>query len=204
MESPILILDFETSGLSPDLGDRVIEVGVVRIEEGRIADRFQSLMNPGLRISPFIERYTGITNTMLRRAPPVTEVMEQLAGFLGDTPLVAHNASFDRKFLDAELHRIGRRRAQDMLCSVRVSRRVYPSAASHALGALVEYLGLPNDGVFHRALADAELTAHLWLRICADLGRRHGFETVPLPVLAAIQGVPVKRAEAYLRAAARR
>ncbi len=204
MESPILILDFETSGLSPDLGDRVIEVGVVRIESGRITDRFQSLMNPGLRISSFIEHYTGITNTMLRQAPPVAEVMEQLANFLGDTPLVAHNASFDRKFLDAELHRIDRCRNQDVLCSVRVSRRVYPRAGRHSLGALVEYLDLPNNGVFHRALADAELTAHLWLRICADLCRRHGFGAVPLAVLADIQGVPVKKAEAYLRKAAGR
>src|SRR5690606_36026425 len=106
----VVVLDFETTGLSPDQGDRVIEVGAVLIENNRITDRFQSLMNPGMRINGFIENYTGITNAMLKDAPPVPEVMEEFASFLGDHHLVAHNANFDRRFLDAELRRLRRRR----------------------------------------------------------------------------------------------
>ena len=74
----VVVLDFETTGLSPDRGDRVIEVGAVLIENNRITDRFQSLTNPGMRINSFIENYTGITNSMLKGAPPVSEVMHRL------------------------------------------------------------------------------------------------------------------------------
>ncbi len=65
----VIVLDFETTGLSPDYGDRAIEIGAVRIENGEVVDRFQALMNPGRRINRFIEDYTGITNGMLQRCP---------------------------------------------------------------------------------------------------------------------------------------
>lgn len=93
---PFILLDFETSGLSPHYGDRAIEIGAVLIENSLIVDRFQSLMNQGFRINSFIEAYTGISNDMVEAAPPCEEVMEQFADFIGDFPLVAHNASFDR------------------------------------------------------------------------------------------------------------
>ena len=67
----VVVLDFETTGLSIDGGDRAIEIGAVRIERGRVTDRFQSLMNPGRRVDAFIEDYTGITNQMLKTAPPL-------------------------------------------------------------------------------------------------------------------------------------
>jgi len=105
---PVIVLDFETTGLSPQYGDRAIEIGAVLIDNDRIADRFQSLMNPGVRISSFIESYTGISNDMVAAAPPCEEVMEQFSEFMGQYPLVAHNASFDRKFLDLELGFIGK------------------------------------------------------------------------------------------------
>lgn len=102
----VVVLDFETTGLSPDYGDRAIEIGAVLLEDGKVSDRFQALMNPGMRISGFIENYTGITNSMLQKAPPCAEVMDEFAGFIKDHHLVAHNASFDKRFLDAELARI--------------------------------------------------------------------------------------------------
>ena len=68
---PVIVLDFETTGLSPQYGDRAIEIGAVLIENNRVIDRFQSLMNPGFRISSFIESYTGITNDMVAEAPPL-------------------------------------------------------------------------------------------------------------------------------------
>src|SRR5690242_456032 len=78
----VVVLDFETTGLSPDSGDRTIEVGAVLVQENRIRDRFQSLMNPGVRVSGFIEEYTGITNKMLSSAPPAAQVMRQFAAFM--------------------------------------------------------------------------------------------------------------------------
>ena len=79
----VIVLDFETTGLSPEMGDRAIEIGAVLIEDGVITDRFQRLMNPGKRVNSFIENYTGITNEMLQDAPPVAEVMQEFAGFMG-------------------------------------------------------------------------------------------------------------------------
>lgn len=99
----LVVLDFETTGLSPNIGDRAIEIGAVLLEDGRITDRFQQLMNPGFRISSFIENYTGITNTMVKGADSCSSVMKEFTGFIGGHNLVAHNASFDKKFLDAEM-----------------------------------------------------------------------------------------------------
>lgn len=169
----VVVLDFETTGLSPTQGDRAIEIGAVLIEQGRITGRFQQLMNPGFRISPFIEQYTGITNQMLKKAPPCEEVMAQFADFIGNHNLVAHNASFDQRFLDAELQAINRRYGGSFACSMLISRRIYPEAPNHKLGSLVAYKNLPTDGVFHRALADSEMTAQLWLRMLEDIRERY-------------------------------
>src|SRR5690606_35907072 len=174
----VVVLDFETTGLSPTQGDRAIEIGAVLIEQGQIKDRFQQLMNPGFRISPFIEQYTGITNQMLKKAPPCEEVMAQFADFIGNHNLVAHNASFDQRLLDAELRAVNRHYGGSFACSMLISRRVYPEAPNHKLVSLVAYKNLPTDGVFHRALADSEMTAQLWLRMLEDI-----LDHSPLPVL---------------------
>ena len=172
----VIVLDFETTGMSPDLGDRAIEIGAVRIEGGRITDCFQGLMNPGRRISPFIEDFTGITNSMLRAAPPCATVMAQFAQFSAGYDLVAHNAGFDRRFLRAELQHIRHASNAEFACSMLLSRRLYPEAPNHKLGTLVAYKQLPNDGTFHRALADAQMTAHLWLAMLDELAVRHDIE----------------------------
>ena len=93
----IVVLDFETTGLSPYYGDRSIEIGAVLIQNNQIVDRFQSLMNPGMRISSFIEDYTGISNKMLRDAPAIDVVMNQFSTFIAENHLVAHNAGFDSR-----------------------------------------------------------------------------------------------------------
>lgn len=170
----LVVLDFETSGMSPKYGDRPIEVGAVLLENGEICDRFQKLMNPGFPVPSFIENYTGITNAMLSKAPDCSDVMAEFAEFLGDHNLVAHNASFDRRFLDAEFQAIDHRYQGSFACSVLVSRRLNQDAPSHSLGRLVAYKGIPTDGVFHRALADAEMTAHLWLMMLREMADTYG------------------------------
>lgn len=167
-----IVFDFETTGLSPAQGDRSIEIGAVRLEGGVVVDRFQSLMHPGRRISSFIENYTGISNSMLADAEPCELVMQRFFDFAGDSNLVAHNATFDRRFLEAEYDRIGRQHIGSLACSMLAARRLCPDAPNHRLGTLVEYLALPNDGTFHRALADAEMTASLWLQLLDVLGER--------------------------------
>ncbi|GBE11731.1 DNA polymerase III PolC-type [bacterium BMS3Bbin14] len=195
---PVIVLDFETTGLSPQYGDRAIEIGAVLIENDGIADRFQSLMNPGFRISSFIEAYTGISNDMVETAPPCAEVMQQFAEFMGHYPLVAHNASFDRKFLDLELGLIGKSRNSDMACSMLAARRIYPDAPNHKLGTLVRYCGIHTDGTFHRALADAEMTGHLWLAMINEIKAGYGVTRVPFDLMQKIAGIARVQAPVFL------
>ncbi|OGQ99624.1 MAG: DNA polymerase III subunit epsilon [Deltaproteobacteria bacterium RIFOXYD12_FULL_57_12] len=195
---PVIVLDFETSGLSPQYGDRAIEIGAVRIENSMVIDRFQSVMNPGFRISSFIEAYTGITNDMLKAAPPCEEVMEQFAEFIGDHPLVAHNASFDRRFLDAELAVIGKARKSDMACSMLAARRVYPNAPNHQLGTLVRYCGIYSDGTFHRALADAAMTGQLWISMSDEIKNSYGINQVPFDLMRKLSKITRSKAPVYL------
>ena len=174
----VIVLDFETTGLSPAYGDRAIEIGAVKLVDGELVERFQQLMYPGRRIDYFIESYTGITNDMLKSAPPCEEVMFEFSEFIQDFNLVAHNASFDARFLDSELDRINCNQHGPFACSMLVARRVYPDAPNHKLGTLVSYKALPNDGTFHRALADAEMTAYLWLAMMDDIRDEHLFEVI--------------------------
>ncbi|ASI92222.1 PolC-type DNA polymerase III [Vibrio mediterranei] len=168
----VVVLDFETTGLSPNQGDRAIEIGAVKLENGTVVDRFQSLMNPGFRVSGFIENYTGISNAMLANAPSCKDVMGEFSTFIQNSNLVAHNASFDKRFLDAELELINESYTGEFACSLLVSRRLNQEAHSHKLGDLVAYHNIANDGVFHRALADAEVTASLWLLLVDSLTER--------------------------------
>ena len=186
----VAVIDFETTGMSPDMGDRATEVAVVIVAGGSIVDRYQSLMKTGAYIPAFIEELTGISNAMIRQAPSATCVMSELAAFVGDMPLVAHNASFDSRFLDAEWSRIGQRRQQEFACSMLLARRIYPDAPNHKLGTLVRHLDLPHAARAHRALADAEMTAHLWLRMVSDLKERHGMSRVPHELLRKLQKTP--------------
>ena len=175
----LVVLDFETTGLSPQNGDRAIEIGAVRIHNGKVTDKFQSLMNPGFRISSFIEQYTGISNQMLVKAAPCDEVMDKFTDFIGDDNLLAHNASFDKKFLDAELNNISRNYRGEFACSLLVSRRINTNAPNHKLGTLIRYKNIPSNGAFHRALFDAEMTAKLWLSMLDDIEERINHEFVP-------------------------
>lgn len=168
-----VVIDFETSGMSPDYGDRAIEIGAVRIVDGEIADEFQALMNPGFKVSSFIQEFTGIDNEMLEKAASCEEVMRDFHGFLGDSHLIAHNASFDKRFLDNEFALINKQYPGEFACSMLLARRVYQDAPNHKLGTLVNFLNIAHSGVFHRALDDAQMTAKLWLAMLEDVGEWH-------------------------------
>ena len=200
----VIVLDFETTGMSPDQGDRAIEVGALKLENGEVTDRFQGLMNPGMQVSPFIEELTGISNTMLADAPGCETVMNDFADFIAGYDLVAHNASFDRRFLDAELACIGRDYEGEFACSMLAARRVYPKAPNHKLGTLVAYNSIPNNGNFHRALADAEMTAGLWLGMLKDITVRHEFVNIPFSLMQQLGRVPAASAAHFLDRAERR
>ncbi|MDR3006231.1 MAG: 3'-5' exonuclease [Acidovorax sp.] len=193
MPQRIAILDFETTGMSPAHGARAAEVGLVLIEDGRIVDRYQSLMNAGQHMPWNITQLTGITSAMLQTAPPAEAVMREAAAFVGKAPLVAHNASFDSKFWVEELQRAGCEALHPFACTVLLSRRLYPEAPSHSLGRIVRHLDLPPADKAHRALADAEMTAHLLLRMQADLQRRWHIPEANHALLQQLQTCPKKQ-----------
>jgi DNA polymerase-3 subunit epsilon len=191
----IAVIDFETTGMSPVAGARAAEIAAVLVRDGRIVGRYESLMNAGAWVPPFIERLTGISNAMLADAPPAAQVMREVNAFVAGCPLAAHNAAFDRAFWRAELalasgggdgdgldhHGAGNqdradRRANRFVCTLLLARRLYPEAPNHRLGTLAEWHDLPRSGRAHRALADAEVTAHLLLRMQRDIGRRFAGE----------------------------
>ena len=181
------VIDFETTGISPGCGDRATEVAIVLLEGGRVVDRFQSLMNAGVRIPGFITQLTGITNAMVAGAPDAAQVMAQASRFVGAAPLVAHNAAFDRKFWQAELARADLPAPQPFICTLLLSRRLYPQAPNHKLGSLVDYHRLARTGQAHRALADAEMAAELLGQIQHDLRARHGVRQPDNALLMALQ-----------------
>lgn len=188
----LVILDFETTGLSPDVGDRAIEIGAVRLVNGEVTERFQELMNPGRRISAFIEDYTGISNEMLVDADCCESVMDRFADFIGNDNLIAHNASFDKRFLDAELARINRSYSGDFSCSLLLSRRIFQDAHSHKLGELVRYSNIESSGGFHRALYDSEMTAKVWMKMLENIGERYGLFDIPFELIQKLTKTPKK------------
>jgi len=179
----LIILDFETTGLSPNFGDRAIEIGAVKLENGKVVEEFQALMNPGRPVSSFIESYTGITNKMLSKAKPCEEVMATFSEFIQGQNLVAHNASFDKNFLDNELQQISSSYDGKFACSLLVSRRLYQSAPNHKLGTLINYKGISSNGHYHRALYDAQMTAKLWLIMVDDIQQQTGVDEVPFSLI---------------------
>ncbi len=162
--APIVFVDLETTGGSPG-EHRITEVGVVEINGGQ-ASSWTTLVNPGQPIPPFIQQLTGITNDMVRGAPTFAEIAPALFERLAGRLFIAHNASFDRGFLRAEFERAGLAFNPDVLCTVRLSRALFPGEKRHGLDALVERHALvPSDR--HRAFADADLIWQFWQRLPA-------------------------------------
>lgn len=185
-------INFKTTGASPGKGDRPIEVAVVRVEAGKVIEHFTSLLNSGMPIPAHIQRITGLSDADLRRAPPASEVMHAVADLIGKTHLVAHKWGFHGRFLEAELSRIGlslkfKRNQHEGVCTMKLTRRVYPDAPDHTLMTLTKSLGLPLPTRPPTALTDAEMAAHLMIRIQADLKRDNHLTRVPYKLLCQVQ-----------------
>jgi DNA polymerase-3 subunit epsilon len=199
-DKPIVMIDFETSGMSPDQGGRVTEVAALRIVGGEVVDRYVSLINCNVRIPSFITQLTGITQSMVNKAPPVSEVMPALVEFIGDATLAAHNASFDEKFLLAESDRLRLAPRHDgVVCSVKLSRRVFPGLDSYSLGPLASSLGIRFKGQAHRAEADAEVASALLLRIGEHLGERYGITPVDPRLLQQVNKLSAAKVASFLQ-----
>lgn len=174
-ENEYVVVDVETTGLRP-MADRVIEVAAFRVAgnggRARILEEFVTLVNPERVLPSTIIHLTGITPEMVARAPRFREIADELMAFLGSRVLVAHNARFDLAFLDAELQRACEARlAHPHLCTLALSRRLFPELPNHRLPTVAQYMGIPMD-VWHRARSDAWTTARLFLRLLDPLQER--------------------------------
>jgi DNA polymerase-3 subunit epsilon len=153
----LAFLDLETTGTAA-ARDRVTEVGIVRVDEDGVINEWSTLVDPECSIPPEIQALTGITNAMVAGAPTFGQIADQVAARIAGSIMVAHNARFDYGFLKHEFARLGRAFTAKALCTVKLSRRLYPDAGHHNLDAIVARHALPaNDR--HRALGDARI---LW------------------------------------------
>jgi DNA polymerase-3 subunit epsilon/ATP-dependent DNA helicase DinG len=149
----IVALDLETTGLDPKT-ETIIEIGARRFDGHRVEDEFTTLINPGKHIPEFITGLTGISDEMVRQSPRIRDVLEQLAAFIGDAPILGHNIKFDLSFLQKyNLFELNERIDTYELAAV-----LMPAASRYNLGALGQQLGIPLPAT-HRALDDARVTA---------------------------------------------
>lgn len=164
----LAFIDLETTGADP-VRDRITEIGIVEVD-GDTVSRWSTLVNPERAIPAFIERLTGISNAMVAEAPTFDQVAAELGRRLQGRLFVAHNARFDYGFVRHEYRRFGQRFQADVLCTVRLSRRLFPEHPRHNLDSLIERHGLAA-GDRHRALADADLIWQFWERIGREVER---------------------------------
>ncbi len=158
----IAFIDLETTGTTPT-ADRITEIGIVRVAGGELVDEWSSLVNPQRPIPEDIQILTGITNAMVREAPTFAQLRREVLERLDGALFVAHNARFDYGFVKNEFRRLEVGFTADVLCTVRLSRKLYPEAVGHGLDALIARHGLqdafaPSDGARtgrHSALGDA-------------------------------------------------
>lgn len=200
-EAEFVVFDLETTGLSAQ-SSRICEVGAVRVRALELVERFESLVDPGVPLPQPVARLTGLHDRQLRGAPPVGAVVARFVTFAGDTPLVAHNARFDQRFLERQLgRRESRRLAEPPLCTAALARRLLASRVRRvSLSALAQFFGVPTAPC-HRALPDAEATAQILVRLIAlaqELGARRVSE---LRTLAAPRARRVHGKRALMRGA---
>lgn len=152
---PLVFLDIETTGASARTS-RVLEVGALRVENGEVVGRYSQLVNPEEPVNGFITRLTGITDTDVADAPVFADIADELAALLDGAIFVAHNVNFDYSFIQAEYRALQRRFGMDRLCTVRLSRALYPEQKSHRLDEVIRIHGYEVANR-HRAYDDAEI-----------------------------------------------
>ncbi|MBX7170328.1 MAG: 3'-5' exoribonuclease [Pyrinomonadaceae bacterium] len=171
-ETDYVVFDLETTGAKcPPC--RVTEIGAFRVQNGKIVDKFHTLVNPEMPIPIFITQLTGISDAMVRTAPKFAEIADSFLEFIGDSVLVAHNAPFDIRFLNHEVSKVygNYRVANPHLCTVQLSRKLVPHIENHKLNTVAQYFSVNLEN-HHRASHDAHATARIFINLLEDLQSR--------------------------------
>ncbi len=191
-DADFTVFDFETTGVSSE-NDRIIEIGAVRCKNGEIVDRFSKFVNPERLIPGKIVQLTNITQDMVENEPTEDVIIPEFIDFIGDSVLVAHNASFDVGFLNAACKRLGIEIKNPHLDTLDFSRRIFTEFKNHKLGTLAKELNVALEGA-HRAVNDTECL-HKIFKILIEKAKEKG--VISLKGLNAALPKNVDKAKAY-------
>ena len=167
--SNYIIFDLETTGLSTDK-DAVVEISALMVIDGKIADEYSTLVNPGMHIPSIASSINGITDDMVKDAPSIEEALNGFIEFIGDLDLVGHNIyRFDMKFIQRDSERyFGKTLNNGVIDTLQLSRKYLPKLCSHSLGALATHYEVSYEGA-HRALADCKINYQLYKCLLAEM-----------------------------------
>lgn len=160
------VLDTETTGLS-SYYDEIIEIGILKVRDNKIVDRYSQLIKPDYEIDPFITSLTGITNEMVKDMPAINFVMSDVLSFIGGDVIIGHNTSFDIRFLNAGFNIELDNKYMD---TMQFAKKLFPELNHHRLSDLTSYLGLSNNE--HRSIADCIATKELYDSIKDTMDKR--------------------------------
>ena len=175
LEADFVVFDIETTGFSP-VNNRIIEIGAVKVSGGQIVDRYSAFVNPDVPIPFEIEKLTGINDEMVMGAPMIDVILPQFLAFCEGCVLVAHNASFDMSFIIENARRQGLPTEYTYVDTVAIARVLLPNQARHTLDAVAKTLNISLEN-HHRAVDDAEATAHIFVKFIPML-REQGADTL--------------------------
>lgn len=164
-ETKFVAIDVETTGLSP-LYNELIEISAIKYEGAKKLDTFSTLIKPKKEVSSTITNLTGITNKMLEDAPTIEKVMPDLIEFIGDNPIVAHNANFDYSFLQNNSNKSFTN--NKVIDTVAISRKMLPNLPNHKLNTVARYIGIQEEG-YHRAEFDCECCAKIYVKYLENI-----------------------------------
>lgn len=167
-DEAVIVLDLETTGLSPDR-HAITEIAAVKLVNGELVDSFETLINPQRKIPRFITKLTGIDDEMVKDAPLIDEVLPDLDKFIRGHIMVGHNISFDYRFLSANFDKhLGMRMDNNLVCTAKLARRILPDLPSKKLVSVGEYYNYTNENA-HRAMADVNATTYIFHKMKEEL-----------------------------------
>lgn len=198
MMDTYIVVDLETTGLAPK-SDRILEIGAYRVEQGRFADSYHQMVDPGMPVPPRISALTGITDEMVRGKPPIQAVIRDFLDFAGELPLLGHNLLFDYSFLKHAAVNQRLSFEKDGADTLKLSRLLLPELESRRLGALCVYYQIPQKAA-HRAADDARVTALVYETLKKQFGEQRPelFEAKPLCYRAKRQSPITNAQKGYL------
>ncbi|WIF95103.1 3'-5' exonuclease [Caminicella sporogenes] len=156
-------LDLETTGLNP-AKDKIVEIAAIKYKDNQEIDRMHSLINPCIDIPNKITKINGINNDMVKNSPKIEEILPDFINFIGDLPIVVHNARFDINFLNANMFNFNMNVTNPIIDTLQISREIFKNLPNYKLETIKDYLKINLSS--HRALDDAKVAAEIYLRYC--------------------------------------